>query len=153
MSPFRISHVPLYFYKLKSSLFATVCLVLAAVALVSCAKQQKPNAAAFMMMQAVPVRATTAVATDVPLEVSAVGNVEAISTVQVKSRIAGQILRVDFQEGQDVKQGQLLFEIDPEPLDRQLAEIQADIAKDVALEQQARANVEKDKALLKQARS
>lgn len=103
-----------------------------------------------MMMQAAPVRAVAAVAKDVPLDISAVGTVEAISSVDVKSRVAGQILRVDFQEGQNVEKGQLLFEIDPETLQRQIVEIQADIAKDVALEQQARANVEKDQANLQQ---
>lgn len=103
-----------------------------------------------MMMPAVPVRAVAAVTSDVPLNVSAVGNVEAITTVDVKSRVAGQVLRVDFQEGQNVEKGQLLFQIDPEPLERQIAEYQADLAKDSALEQQARANVVKDEALLKQ---
>ncbi len=99
-----------------------------------------------MMMQAAPVRAVPAVASDVPLDVSAVGNVEAIASVDVKSRVAGQVLRVDFQEGQNVEKGQLLFEIDPEPLQEQIAQIQADLVKDAALEQQARANVVKDEA-------
>jgi len=103
-----------------------------------------------MMMQAAPVRAVAAVSTDVPLNVSAVGNVEAISNVDVKSRVAGQILHVLFQEGQNVENGQVLFEIDPEPLDRQIAQIEADLVKDAALEQQARANVAKDEANLKQ---
>jgi multidrug efflux system membrane fusion protein len=103
-----------------------------------------------MMMQAAPVRAVSAIAQDVPLNVSAVGTVEAITSVDVKSRVAGQVLRVDFQEGQNVEKGQLLFEIDPEPLQRQIAEIQADIAKDVALEQQARANVTRDQANIQQ---
>lgn len=105
------------------------------------------------MMPAIPVRAVAAVSSDVPLTVSAVGNVEAITTVDVKSRVAGQILRVDFQEGQNVETGQLLFEIDPEPLRRQIAEYQADLSKDVALQQQARANVMKDQAMLKQSRA
>lgn len=127
-------------------LAASVCLI----TLGSCTKKQGMNPQMLMMMQAVPVRAVPAVAADVPLDVSAVGNVEAISTVDVKSRVAGQVLRVDFQEGQNVQKGQLLFEIDPEPLQRQIAEIQADLAKDAALEQQARANVAKDQAVLKQ---
>lgn len=105
------------------------------------------------MMPAVPVRAVEAVSSDVPLSVSAVGNVEAIATVDVKSRVAGQVLRVDFEEGQNVQKGQLLFEIDPEPLHRQMAEYKADLAKDQALEQQARANVVRDQAQLKQTRS
>jgi len=106
-----------------------------------------------MMMPAAPVRTVTAAASDVPLLVSAVGTVEALSSVDVKSRVAGQVLRVDFQEGQNVEKGQLLFQIDPEPLQRQMAEYQADLAKDLALEQQARANVVKDQALLKQTRA
>jgi multidrug efflux system membrane fusion protein len=105
---------------------------------------------AMMAMQAVPVRAAAATQADVPLGVSAIGNVESITTVDVKSRIAGQVLEVAFQEGQNVTKGQLLFEIDPEPLNRQIAELQADIAKDIALEQQARANIIKDQAQAKQ---
>ncbi len=116
----------------------------------SCAKKPQPNAMAMMMMQEVPVRAVPAVAKDVPLTVSAVGNVEAITTVDVKSRVAGQVLRVAFQEGQNVLKGQLLFEIDPAPLESQIAQIQADLVKDAALEQQAKANVTRDEATLKQ---
>jgi multidrug efflux system membrane fusion protein len=105
---------------------------------------------AMMMMQAVPVRAVAASQSDVPLGASAVGNVEAIAMVDVKSRVAGQVLRVAFEEGQNVTKGQLLFEIDPEPLNRQIAEIQADLIKDAAMEQQARANIVKDQAQIKQ---
>lgn len=106
-----------------------------------------------MMAMQVPVRAVQAEARDIPLDVSAVGTVEAFSTVDVKSRVAGQILRVDFQEGQNVEKGQLLFEIDPEPLERQIAELKADVAKDQALDAQAKANVDRDQAQLKQAKA
>ena len=134
-------------YSTSILLFALVCVAL----LAACGgKKQNANAAFMMMMQTAPVRAVAAVATDVPLDVSAVGNVEAMASVDVKSRVAGQILRVDFEEGQNVERGQLLFEIDPEPLERQIAETQADLAKDAALEQQARANVAKDQATLRQ---
>ena len=136
---------------LKPLLFG-VCVLGFSSLLDSCGKkQQAANPMLMMMMQAVPVRAVAAVASDVPLDFSAVGNVEAITTVDVKSRVAGQVLRVDFGEGQYVTKGQLLFEIDPEPLERQIAEIRADLAKDSAMEQQARANVAKDEAMLKQA--
>jgi multidrug efflux system membrane fusion protein len=60
----------------------------------------------------IPVRVDRAVSQDVPLEISAVGNVQAINSVEVKSRIAGQIERVNFTEGQSVAKGQLLFTID-----------------------------------------
>jgi membrane fusion protein, multidrug efflux system len=99
------------------------------------------------------VSAITTSTSDVPLTIAAVGNGEAISSVDVKSRVTGQVLRVAFTDGQDVEKGQLLFEIDPEPLQRQLAEIQAELTKDTALEAQARANAARDEALLKQSRS
>lgn len=111
-------------------------------------KEMSPMAA--IMMQAAPVRAVPVVASDVPLDTSSVGNAEAISSVDVKSQVAGQILNVYFQPGQNVEKGQLLFQIDPEPLQRQIAQINADLVKDAALEQQARANVAKDEAMLKQ---
>ncbi len=132
--------------KLLLSICAFVCLIVAG----SCQKKPAMSPQMLMMMQVVPVRAVPAVAADVPLDVSAVGNVEAITSVDVKSRVAGQVLRVDFEAGQNVEKGQLLFEIDPEPLQRQIAEIEADLTKDAALEQQARANVAKDQATLKQ---
>jgi multidrug efflux system membrane fusion protein len=140
--------------KYVSSLKFPAIVALAAAALLlwaSCgSKKQAANPMAMMMMQAAPIRAVPAMASDVPLDTTAVGNVEAISSVDVKSRVAGQILSVHFTEGQEVEKGQLLFEIDPEPLQRQIAEIQADLAKDQALEVQARANVAKDEAMLKQ---
>ncbi|MBV8897633.1 MAG: biotin/lipoyl-binding protein, partial [Acidobacteriaceae bacterium] len=142
--------------KLNHSVLKALCLAACALAtaglFVSCNRSQsgKNKAMMMMMMQAAPVRAVSAVSQDVPLDVAAVGTVEAITSVDVKSRVAGQVLRVDFQEGQNVQKGQLLFEIDPEPLQRQIAELDADVAKDVALEQQARANVTKDQANIAQ---
>lgn len=85
----------------------------------------------------------------VPLEVTSIGNVEAISSVEVKSRLTSPILMVHFREGQDVKQGDLLFELDAEPINRQLAEIEATIARDVANAKQAEANVLRDQATLR----
>ena len=139
--------------QIRYSVFFVFCVLSGLALTASCGKKPSMSAAAMMMMQAVPVRAVAAIEADVPLDVSAVGNVEAIRSVDVKSQIAGQVLRVDFQEGQDVKDGQLLFEIDPEPTQRQIAEIRADIAKDEALEQQAKANVAKDQATVKDARA
>jgi multidrug efflux system membrane fusion protein len=102
---------------------------------------------------AVPVRAIVAAARDVPLEISAVGNVEAIESVEVKSRIAGQIKELAFAEGQTVSKGQLLFTMDSEALQRQAAEQQAELERDAAIEQQARAVVARDAASQKQSQS
>ena len=101
----------------------------------------------------VPVRAALAVSRDVPLDVLAVGNVQAMTTVEVKSRIAGQIKQVAFEEGQDVTKGQLLFTIDTDTLQRQKAEQQAQLERDTAMEQQARELMAKDTAALKQSQS
>ncbi|MDQ6676376.1 MAG: biotin/lipoyl-binding protein, partial [Acidobacteriota bacterium] len=73
------------------------------------------------------VRVVAARTANVPLELSAIGTVEASSTVDVKSRVAGQVKAIYFQEGQDVRKGELLFEIDPEPLQAQVAELEANI--------------------------
>jgi membrane fusion protein, multidrug efflux system len=118
----------------------------AAFLMTSC--QQKGVRAAGMGMPAVAVRAVSATTRDVPLIVSAIGNVEAIATVDVKSRIAGQVTRVAFEEGMDVQSGQLLFELDREPFLRQIAELEANLARDSAQEKQALANVAKDQAQL-----
>lgn len=105
------------------------------------------------MMPPVAVRVVAAVTKDIPLDIESIGNVEAIASVDVKSRIAGQVASVSFEAGQDVKAGQLLFQIDSEPLLRQIAELEANIARDVAQEKQALANVVKDEAQLKSDKS
>jgi membrane fusion protein, multidrug efflux system len=103
--------------------------------------------------ESVPVRVALAVSRDVPLDIMAVGNVQAMTTVEVKSRIAGQIKQVAFQEGQNVTKGQLLFTIDTDALQRQKAEQQAQLERDTAMEQQARELVARDTAALKQSQS
>ncbi len=112
-----------------------------------CQRQAAVHAQAGML-PAVAVRVVPAVTKDIPLDIDSIGNVEAIASVDVKSRIAGQVARVCFESGQDVKEGQLLFQIDSEPLLRQVAELEANIARDVAQEKQALANVAKDEAQL-----
>lgn len=102
---------------------------------------------------AIPVRATHAVSQDVPLEIAAVGNVEAINSVEIKSRIAGQIKSVAFEEGQNVTKGQLLFSIDRDTTERQMREQQAELERDIALEKQAQAVVSRDMASQRQSQS
>ncbi len=118
------------------------------VALTSCSRvSAKTNVDAGMD---VPVRAVQAVTLDVPLEIAAVGTVEPIDTVEVKSRIAGQIQRVAFQDGQNVAKGELLFTIDRGALEGQAAEQRSELARDTALEEQARAIVARDAASRRQ---
>src|SRR5580698_5190342 len=103
--------------------------------------------------EGVPVRTTRAMVEDVPLEIAAVGNVEAIERVEVKPRIGGQIRSVAFTEGQQVMKGQLLFTVDRDTLYRQQAQQQAELDRDVAIVQQAEAVAARDAASEKQRRS
>ncbi len=128
-----------------------LCEILICLSLTSCTRvSAKADAVA---TETVPVRAVRAVSQDVPLEILAVGNVEAVNSVAVKSRIAGQIKRVAFEEGQSVTKGQLLFTIDQDTLERQAIEQKAELERDAAMEQQARAVVARDTASQKQSQS
>ena len=82
--------------------------------------------------EAVPVVVATAVQKSVPVLLRAVGNVEAFNTVSVKSQVTGVLQKAHFKEGQDVKLGQLLFTIDPRPLEAALKQAEAALARDTA---------------------
>lgn len=86
----------------------------------------------------VPVSVARALAQDVPVQVQGIGTVEAYSTVTIKSRVPGQIVKVGFDRGQDVKKGDLLFEIDRRPFEATLAATRANLARDIALAKNAR---------------
>src|SRR5262245_23829125 len=65
--------------------------------------------------EAIPVLIASATQKTMPLQIRAVGNVEAYSTVSVKSQVTGVVMQAHFKEGDNVKKGQLLFTIDPRP--------------------------------------
>src|ERR1041385_2986942 len=83
------------------------------------------TAAAGMRNRAVPVSVVPVVARDVPVYLDGLGNVNALNTVTVKTRIDGQLLRFNFQEGQTVHAGEELAVIDPRPSEAQLAQAEA----------------------------
>jgi multidrug efflux system membrane fusion protein len=66
------------------------------------------------------VKVAPALVDDVPIYLSGIGTVQAFNTVNVQSRIDGEIMQIQFREGQDVKQGDVLAIIDPRPLQAQL---------------------------------
>ena len=70
---------------------------------------------------------------DVPVDIAAVGNVEAYTTISVRSQVTGQIEQAFFHEGDVVKKGELLFKIDPRPLEAALQQSQANETRDRAL--------------------
>ena len=81
---------------------------------------------------AVPVVVAQAEAADVPVELNNIGNVEAYSTVTIRSQITGQITKVHFREGDDVKKRDMLFTIDPRPSEGALRQAEADLKRDQA---------------------
>jgi multidrug efflux system membrane fusion protein len=85
----------------------------------------------------VPVKVATAIQKAVPVQLQAVGTVEAYATVTIKSRVDGQLMGIHFREGQDVKKGELLFTIDPRPSEVALKEAQARLERDMALADKA----------------
>jgi multidrug efflux system membrane fusion protein len=97
----------------------------------------------------VPVTAAAVIQKTVPVQLNAIGNVEAYSTVSVKSQIGGVLTRVHFKEGQDVNKGDLLFTIDPRPYEAALKQAEANLAKDNAQLENAREEVRRYAELVK----
>ena len=80
---------------------------------------------------------------DVPVYLSGLGSVTAFNTANIKSRVDGQIMKVNFREGQDVHQGELLIEIDPRPYEVQLEQMQAQLFRDQAQLRDAKLNLDR----------
>src|ERR1700676_339372 len=96
----------------------------------------------------VPVVVAKARAGSVPVYLNGLGNVSAFYTVTVKSRVDGQLMKIDFHEGDLVQQGQVLAEVDPRPYQVQLELAQATLAHDQALLNNAKVDVERYTQLL-----
>src|SRR5690242_1994907 len=107
------------------------------------AKGQVKNAPA-----AVPVTAGTAQAQDVPVSVEGLGTVQAFNQVNVVPRVSGAIIKVFFREGQEVKAGDKLFQIDPRPFEAALQQAQATKDKDEAQLQSAELDLQRSAKLL-----
>jgi len=98
-----------------------------------------------------PVVVETALQKTVPVQLRAIGNVQAYATVTIKSKVGGEVVKVHFAEGQDVKKGELLFTIDPRPFEAALKETEARLERDLAQVQLVKANLERDLVRLKNA--
>jgi multidrug efflux system membrane fusion protein len=84
-----------------------------------------------------PVTVSTTIRKTVPVQLRAIGNVQAYSTVMVKSKVGGELIQVHFTEGQEVKKGELLFTIDPRPYEAALHQAEANLQRDLALAKNA----------------
>ena len=108
--------------------------------------QQPPKSA-----NAIPVTVTKAVAKEMPVEISTIGNVQTVVGVSIRPQVTGRVLKVNFKEGDFVKKGQLLFTIDSRPFDEAVKEAQANLQHDVSAVAQAQAALAKDAAQAKYA--
>jgi multidrug efflux system membrane fusion protein len=95
---------------------------------------------------AVPVVTTKVAERDVPVDLAAIGNVEAYTTISVRSQVTGQLQDAAFREGDFVKKGQVLFTIDRRPFESALEQAQANFVRDQALLSQAEAQLARDGA-------
>src|SRR5581483_879536 len=97
-----------------------------------------------------PVAVATAVPKDVDVYLDGLGSVAAFNAATVKSRVDGQLLRLDFREGQTVKAGDLVAELDPRPFQVQLDQAQGQLARDEASLKNADLDLARYKALFAQ---
>jgi len=130
---------------LKSSLLL-VCLTFWACS----SADPKPTSARAAAPQTIPVGVATAERRDVPVYLNGLGSVLAFNTVSIKSRVDGQLLQVNFKEGQNVIKGRLLALVDPRPYEVQLSQAQAQLFKDEASFRDAKLNYQRFKDLLQQ---
>jgi multidrug efflux system membrane fusion protein len=111
----------------------------------SSAAPSAPRAAA----PAIPVVASKVERADIPIELSGLGTVQALNSVLVRSRVDGQIVKINFTEGKDVHAGDILIEIDPAPYEAALAQAQANKLKDQALHDNAKLDLDRATRLAK----
>jgi membrane fusion protein, multidrug efflux system len=97
-----------------------------------------------------PVVVATAAKGDLPVFLNGLGNVTAFNTVTVRSRVDGQIVKINFTEGQYVKEGDSLVEIDPRPYQVQLEQAQGQLAKDQAQLRDVQVDYERFKLLFQE---
>jgi multidrug efflux system membrane fusion protein len=120
----------------------TMIVVFLVVAAAACQKKepleiQRPPA---------PVSVVTASTQDVPVYLDAIGKTVARELVSIEPQVSGRVVKIHFTDGADVKKGDLLFTIDPRPLEVNLQQARANLARSTALKRQAEANLAKDTA-------
>ena len=129
-----------FFTKNSLFLFSVSALILFAFLvflLTACSKEKKEQSVKI----AVPVTVESVIQKAVPVQIHAIGNVEAYSSVSIKSRVSGELTRVYFREGQDMNKGDMLFTIDSAPFKTALESAQANLVKDTALAKKAEEDV------------
>ncbi|MFZ0815729.1 MAG: MdtA/MuxA family multidrug efflux RND transporter periplasmic adaptor subunit [Candidatus Sulfotelmatobacter sp.] len=132
----------------QSRLALVVVLGVLCAFLSSCTSDPNQKKAQAAGPRAVSVAVAKVQTQDVPVYLVGLGSVTAFYTANIKSRIDGQIMRVNFQEGQIVKEGDLLILIDPRPYQVQLEQMQAQLFKDQATLRDAKLNLDRYTTLI-----
>jgi len=132
-----------------ASLGLGLALIIVAL-LAGCSSQSAKSARANAPPPAVPVGVATVKQGNFDVYLTGLGSVQAFYTVSLKTRIDGQIMQVNFREGQDVKAGDLLIVIDPRPYQVALAQAEANLQKDEAQLTNAKAQYERNRVLYEQ---
>ena len=101
------------------------------------------------VVPAVPVLAAAVEQKDMPVDVQAIGAVEALSTVSVKTQITGELTGVFFKEGQDVKKGDLIFTLDKRPFEAEIKRQEANLQRDTAQSRLAHLDADRYAGLFK----
>ncbi|HZP62185.1 MAG TPA: efflux RND transporter periplasmic adaptor subunit [Terriglobales bacterium] len=132
----------------KSGLWLPLILITCAFFWSCGGSDPKPNAARANVVQAVPVSVSTAERRDMPYYLTGLGAAQAFYTDSLKTRVDGELMQVNFKEGQYVNKGDLLVVIDPRPYQVALEQAQATLYKDQASLRDAKLNLERYKGLL-----
>jgi membrane fusion protein, multidrug efflux system len=122
--------------------------ITAAVLISGCHRKEAAGGKGKKQQASVPVLVGKVVQQDVPSQVRAIGNVTAYSTVSIRSRVGGELMKVHFDDGQEVKKGDMLFSIDPRVPMAALQQARANLARDEAIVSQARTELERERKLL-----
>ncbi|HUJ12798.1 MAG TPA: efflux RND transporter periplasmic adaptor subunit [Thermoanaerobaculia bacterium] len=111
--------------------------ILAALFVACTGAKQKP------VDEKVPVTVAKVEQRNMPLQIQAIGSVLPVSTVSVRAQVNGELTRVWFREGEDVRKGQMLFTIDPRPYEASLQQAQANLARDEANQKNAESEAQR----------
>jgi membrane fusion protein, multidrug efflux system len=129
--------------------FSTAAVVVLALIIIG-AVYFRPRQAESQAPAPVPVTAAVATRTDVPVIINAIGNVQSIDMVAVQPRVTGTIRKIEFTPGQNVKEGQELFQIDPRPYQAALDQARAQLAHDEGVLAEAQVDLKRFQILQKQ---
>ena len=131
--------------RLRRQIACVVAVTFCALVAVGCQKKspleiERPPA---------PVTVASAITQDVPIYLDAIGKTVAREVVSIQPQVSGRITKIHFTDGADLRTGDLLFTIDPQPFEVSLQQARSNLARSAALKRQAEANLAKDTAQAK----